>query len=107
MTEDAHIAPQLGRSIDLLKETLLSHRYALSLDSTNADVLFNTAQVLTSLAEKLSEIKNDADARENSISLLQEAVELFSSCLTKQELDFEEFQALRQEAGEAAPGAQG
>jgi hypothetical protein len=102
MTEDPHIAPHLGQPIDLLKETLLSHRYALNLDQGNADVLFNTAQVLTSLGEKLSEAKNDHEARQGSISLLQEAVELFSSCLAKQEMDFEEFQALRKAGDEAA-----
>ncbi|KAK1091615.1 hypothetical protein LTR48_005943, partial [Friedmanniomyces endolithicus] len=41
--------------VDLLRQTLESHRYALRLNEANPDALFNTSQVLTSLAEQLSE----------------------------------------------------
>jgi hypothetical protein len=111
MTEDAHISPLLGDPIQLLKETLLSHRYAFNLDQGNADVLFNTAQVLTSLAEKLNESKTSdeaegEEARRGSVEMLHEAVELFSSGLAKQEMEFEEFQALRAEVGDDAAAGQ-
>lgn len=88
MTQDSRIASQLGLPIDLLKETLQSHRYALSLNEENADALFNTAQALASLAETLYESKGE-EAKPEAIPLLQEAVELFSSCLTRQELEHE------------------
>lgn len=39
----------------LLRKCLESHRVALGLDAENIDVRFNTSQVLTSLAEVLSE----------------------------------------------------
>lgn len=72
--------------IDLLKQTLDSHRYALQLNEENQDALFNTSQVLTSLAEQLSEHGQSFQA----IPLLQEALELLSACLSRQEMLFEQ-----------------
>lgn len=69
-----------------LQTTLESHRHALKLKEDNPDVLFNTAQILTSLAEQLSEDDRQAEA----IPLLQEALELLSSCLSRQEIMFEQ-----------------
>ncbi|KAK5113677.1 hypothetical protein LTR62_003304 [Meristemomyces frigidus] len=75
--------------VDLLKQTMGSHRFALRLDEGNADVLFNTAQVLCSLAEQLSE----GDDVSHAIRLLQEALELLSACLSRQEMLLEQQQA--------------
>ncbi|KAK5676568.1 hypothetical protein LTS10_010869 [Elasticomyces elasticus] len=75
--------------VDLLKQTLQSHRYALRLNEQNPDVLFNTSQVLTSLAEQLSEAGDSGSA----IPLLQEALELLSACCSRQEMLLEQQQA--------------
>lgn len=72
--------------IDLLKQTLDSHRYALRLNEENPDALFNTSQVLTSLAEQLSETGQSFQA----IPLLQEGLELLSACLSRQEMLLEQ-----------------
>lgn len=75
--------------VDLLKQTLNSHRHALRLNEENPDVLFNTSQVLTSLAEQLAEAGESA----SGIPLLQEALELLSACLSRQEMLIEQHQA--------------
>lgn len=82
----AHIGVPL---VDLLTQTLESHRYALRLNEENPDVLFNTCQVLSSLAEQFSESGRSHDA----ITLLQESLELLSSCLSRQEMLLEQQQA--------------
>jgi len=93
MIQEPRISKHLSSSrVDLINETIQSHRYALSLNQDNADILFNTAQVLTTAAETAQETK-DPDAQNEAITLLKEAVELFSSCLSRQELDFTESQA--------------
>ena len=74
--------------IDILSQTLDSHRYALRLNEENPDVLFNTSQVLTSLAEQLSETGRSFQA----IPLLQESLELLSACLSRQEMLLEQQQ---------------
>ena len=93
MTQDENIAPQLGRPVDLLQETLVSHRLALSINESNADALFNTAQVLVSLAEALAD--EDPSFKVEAIKLLQDAIEMFSSCLTRQELEYFEIKDLK------------
>lgn len=74
--------------LDWLQLSLQSHRYALKLSEDNPDTLFNTAQVLTTLAEGLSE----EDRSEEAVPLLHEALELLSSCLSKQEMMYEQHQ---------------
>lgn len=80
--------------MDLLRQTLDSHRFALRLNEENADVLFNTAQVLTELAERLL----DEVDRSSAVPLLHEALELLSVCLSRQEMMYEQQQAEFQEA---------
>ena len=80
-----HIRLPLG---DLLQQTLQSHRYALRLNEESADTLFNLSQVLTSLAEQLSEAGDSFQA----VPLLQESLELLSSCLSRQEMLLEQQQ---------------
>ena len=72
--------------VDLLQQTLESHRYALKLNEENPDVLFNTSQVLISLAEQLSEGGRSPEA----IPLLQQSLELLSACLSRQEMLLEQ-----------------
>ena len=92
MIQEPRIWKHLPRSrVDLINETVQAHRYALSLNQDNADVLFNTAQVLTTAAETAQEAR-DSNAQNEAVALLKEAVELFSSCLSRQELDFTESQ---------------
>lgn len=64
----------------LLNEALGSHRRALQLDSDSPDVMFNTAQVLVSLAESLE----DDDSL--SMASLEEALTLLEQCYARQEL---------------------
>lgn len=81
----AHIGVPLE---DLLQQTLTSHRYALRLNEQNVDILFNTSQVLTSLAESLAERGDQSSA----VGLLHEALELLSACLSRQEMALEQQQ---------------
>jgi len=77
---------------------------ALLLEQDNADALFNTAQVLTSLAEVVTDTKRPVEEQLNQgAKLLQEAIELFQRCLVLEELKYTELQEqIRQmETGEA------
>lgn len=104
ITQDKRIVSQIGSLLDVLKEALDAHRHALGIDQENADVLFNTAQVLTSFAEELhDEADEDDEIKSQAIQLLQEAVELFNSCLTRQEMEYSEMQELMNEAQGGVP----
>ncbi|KAF2756471.1 hypothetical protein EJ05DRAFT_539429 [Pseudovirgaria hyperparasitica] len=101
LADDARMSHHFDESsnIALLRGALVSHRYALSLDNENTDVLFNTGQVLTTLSEALYD--DDDENRENKseqIKLLDEAVQLFSDCLRRQEQDYEQTQSYMQES---------
>lgn len=79
--------------VKFLQVALQSHREALALDQDNADVLFNTAQVLTSIAEALTEAKHPTDRQiQEALQNLREALELFQRCLVLQELRYTEAQ---------------
>lgn len=79
--------------LQALQAALQSHKDALTLDQENADVLFNTGQVLTSLAEIVSDIKHPSDQQlTQAAQCLQEALELFQRCFAVQELRFTEMQ---------------
>lgn len=59
----------------------------------NADALFNTAQVLTSLAEEITNSKHPSDNQiSQAVKFLHEALELFQRCLLLQELRYTESQ---------------
>lgn len=98
--------------VDLLRQTLESHRYALRLNQEDQALLFNTSQVLTSLAEQFTESGRSPEA----IELLQEALELLSTCLSRQEmlleqqrLDFDDVEegGVQLEPGEQAASPNG
>src|SRR5271156_5358027 len=62
------------------------------------DILSNTAQVLTSLVEAITEDRSGSASNEDGLRLLEEAIELFQRCLTLQEFDYAESQAQEEEA---------
>ena len=74
----------------MLETALVSHRHALQLEPDNADTLFNTAGVLTSIAEEIAKDTTLSDAR--ALNLLEEALELQNKCLSVQEYMFAENQ---------------
>ncbi|KAL2048507.1 hypothetical protein N7G274_000419 [Stereocaulon virgatum] len=79
--------------IDLLQIALKSHRFALKIDQNNSDLLFNTAQVLTSIVENLGDGKALVENfRDEALRLYQEAFELFQRCLTVQEFRYTQAQ---------------
>ena len=98
MCEDDRIVAELGNKMALLEETLKSHRAAMALNAENTDVRFNTAQVLTSLAEGILESEAQQTAKVPARTLLEEAVDLFTTCLTSQQ---QEYDKLRTEFAEA------
>jgi hypothetical protein len=76
---------QLGIPLlDFLHQALTSHRYALQLNPDSPDVLFNTAQVIITISEYVTEA-GMLSAQADAPSLLQEALELLSACYTRQE----------------------
>jgi len=76
--------------LQMLETALVWHRYALQLEPDNADTLFNTAGVLTSIAEEIAKDATLSDAR--ALNLLEEALELQNKCLSVQEYMFAESQ---------------
>ncbi|KAF2823345.1 hypothetical protein CC86DRAFT_66210 [Ophiobolus disseminans] len=103
ITEDERIVSQLGNKTALLEETLNSHRFAISLNPKNTDILFNAGQVLTSLAEASLEAGTQEAAKVPARALLEEAVDIFTRCLESQQREYEQMQAeiaKAQESGE-------
>lgn len=94
MTQHPKLAAQLSApQSEVLQVALQSHRAALHLMQDNAEALFNTAQVLTSLAETTTESKRPSEEQfSHAVRFLQEAIELFQRCLVLQELRFTESQ---------------
>ncbi|KAL4788438.1 hypothetical protein BJX76DRAFT_315714 [Aspergillus varians] len=94
ITQHPRLAAQLSSPLgEVLSVALHSHREALRLEQDNADALFNTAQVLTSLAELVTDTKHPVEERLNQAAkFLQEAIELFQRCLVLQELRYTEMQ---------------
>lgn len=88
--------------LDFLQQALTSHRYALQLNSESADVLFNTAQVMITIAEYVTEA-GIFSAQADSVALLREALELLSACFTRQEMLVEEQNANSIEAEGGVP----
>lgn len=107
ITQHPKLSAQLQTpQINALQAALESHKVAVNLDQENADCLFNTAQVLTSLAEVVADIKRPSDQQlVQAVQCLQEALEIFQRCFVLQELRFTEMQEqVRQmEAGDMQP----
>jgi len=92
LAQDPRICPHFGSRILVLREALETHRQARRLNEEDANALFNTAQVLTSLAEILVESR-DTEEQSSAAPLLEEAVELLSACLTRQEAEYSDIKA--------------
>ncbi|KIX99056.1 uncharacterized protein Z520_05517 [Fonsecaea multimorphosa CBS 102226] len=91
------LVPHLHRPLlEVLQQALEAHRYALTLDQDNPDTLFNTAQVLTAIAEVYAKDANHADR--DVLQLLEEALELQNRCLSIQELKLDEYMQQQDEA---------
>ncbi|EEH34634.1 hypothetical protein PAAG_05683 [Paracoccidioides lutzii Pb01] len=112
ITQHPKLVTQLTAPIvEILHIALKSHRHALALQQDNADILFNTAQVLTSLAEAITEGRRASEQDTHEASrYLQEALDLFQRCLSVQELQFTEGQEKQAdsvaESGELQVGEQ-
>ncbi|KAI4141020.1 MAG: hypothetical protein LQ341_003635 [Variospora aurantia] len=93
-----------GDLLALLQTALVSHRYALHISQDNAELLFNTGQVLTSLAELISEgsLEQTGVSNADPLHLYQEALEFFQSCLSLQEYQLTQAEA---EANASARGS--
>lgn len=86
------IVEKIGLDLQsFLRQTLDSHRLALGLDAENIDVRFNASQVMTSLAEVLSEDEEGDD--EEAVKLLHESLEMLEGCLARQEMAIEQQKA--------------
>ncbi|KAI5309605.1 hypothetical protein KEM55_002850 [Ascosphaera atra] len=122
ITQHPKLSSQLSASmIEALSVALDSHRRALVLGQDNADVIFNTAQVLTSLAEALTDdgrlMKvarsniSDAGTGEDdarigrALQCLFEALDLFQRCLSLQEFQVNESEEAMAEAKKLAEAA--
>ncbi|KKK23105.1 hypothetical protein P175DRAFT_0532355 [Aspergillus ochraceoroseus IBT 24754] len=107
ITQHPRLATQLSTPlVEVLRVALHSHREALRLEQDNADALFNTAQVLTSLAEAVTDTKRPGEDQLNqAVGFLQEAIELFQRCLILQELRYTEMQEQikQMESGDMGP----
>lgn len=110
MTQHPKLAAQLPASlVDILQIALRSHREALDLKQDNTDILFNTAQVLTSLAEAVTEGKRHSEqqqTQQEGVEWLREALELLQRCLALQEFRLTESEAEAQ-GGEMEGSAAG
>lgn len=108
ITQHPKLAAQLpAPQAEILQVALQSHRDALRLDQDNADVLFNSGQVLTSLAEAIANSKHPEEEQlVQASTYLQEAIELFQRCLVLQEMKYTEMQEQIDEMELAGPEPQ-
>jgi len=91
--------------IDILRQSLSAHQYALNLDLDNADALFNIAQVLTSIAEHIA--KDDSVSDTEALNCLEQALEYQDRCLLLQEGKYSETRNIYQEAAGQNSAADG
>lgn len=106
VSQSPEIVEKAGLDLEaLLRQTLESHRVALALDAENVDVRFNASQVMTSLAEVLSESEEGED--EEAVRLLHESLEMLEGCLARQEMAIEQQKADFPSGGEEAEEEEG
>lgn len=86
--------------LEVLQVALASHRHALQLGPENIDTLFNTAQVLRSIAEEVAGADDLPSAE--AVKLLEEAWELQSRCFEIQKVRYLESQEEERIANEQA-----
>lgn len=106
VSQSHEIVEKAGLDLEaLLRQTLDSHRVALALDAENVDVRFNASQVMTSLAEVLSESEDGED--EEAVKLLHESLEMLEGCLARQEMAIEQQKADFPSGGEEVEEEEG
>ncbi|KAI4594906.1 hypothetical protein KJ359_007429 [Pestalotiopsis sp. 9143b] len=88
--------------VQALRQALDAHRYVLKLDTDNPDALYNTAQVLTSIAEEIG--GDDGMPDKEALKLVQEALDLLSRCYSIQETKLQESIEQERLANEQATG---
>lgn len=108
ITQHPKLAAQLpAPQTEILQIALQSHRDALRLEQDNADVLFNSGQVLNSLAETITDSKHpDEEQLMQASTYLQEAIELFQRCLILQEMKYTEMQEQMEQLASTDPETQ-
>lgn len=108
ITQHPKLAAQLpAPQAEILQIALQSHRDALRLEQDNADALFNSGQVLNSLAEAITDSKHpDEEQLMQASTYLQEAIELFQRCLVLQEMKYTEMQEQMEQMDSTEPGPQ-
>ncbi|KAI1634245.1 hypothetical protein F4809DRAFT_619767 [Biscogniauxia mediterranea] len=74
--------------VDLLRQTLSSHQYAIDLESENADTLFNMAQVLTALAETIMQDHPVDSSEKEALNFLEKALDYQGRCFAIQQKAF-------------------
>ncbi|GAB7354396.1 hypothetical protein MBLNU459_g4894t1 [Dothideomycetes sp. NU459] len=90
LSQQSTLVPKLPMTLlEMLQQALSSHRFALRLNEENADILFNTAQVMISIAENVTE-NGISTSQTEIVPLLREALELLSACYSRQEMLMEE-----------------
>ena len=98
LTQDPKLRPQLQAPLThLLESALQSHQVALEIQNDDTDALFNTAQVMTSLAEAVLERRSPTAEDSSAPQLLREALKLFRRCLELQVSRYAEQQEGAQE----------
>ncbi|KAI1485384.1 hypothetical protein F5X96DRAFT_347483 [Biscogniauxia mediterranea] len=75
-------------TVDLLRQTLSSHQYAIDLESENADTLFNMAQVLTALAETIMQDHPVNSNEKEALDFLEKALDYQGRCFAIQQKAF-------------------
>ncbi|KAE8440985.1 hypothetical protein EG329_006122 [Mollisiaceae sp. DMI_Dod_QoI] len=101
ITQHPKLLQQLpGTLLELLQTAIESSRYALKLNSENADALFNTAQALRSYSEATIVVD------QNPSRHLEEALWLFELCLETQVRGFDKDSAAEAKALKLAAAAE-
>ncbi|KAI1757797.1 hypothetical protein F4782DRAFT_480059 [Xylaria castorea] len=85
-TDDALSEALQIPTLSVLQQALSSHQYALDLNPTHADTLFNMAQVLTGMAEIIAQ-DDEADDLE-ALQYIKQALEVQARCFELQQAAF-------------------
>ncbi|KAI1742549.1 hypothetical protein F4680DRAFT_412638 [Xylaria scruposa] len=74
-------------ALDVLRQALSSHQYALDINPTHTDTMFNTAQALTGMAEIIAQ-DDEADDSE-ALQYMKQALEIQMNCFELQRIVYE------------------
>ncbi|KAI1325216.1 hypothetical protein F5Y16DRAFT_276960 [Xylariaceae sp. FL0255] len=76
-------------AVQLFRQSVSSHRYALGIDPSDADTLFNMAQAMTGLAEAITE-SNSIKNKNEALQIILEALETQRRCFDVQQKLYQE-----------------